>query len=283
MSPTATYSVFNLLLKKNLALHRQLRFGTGKKIVFLHGLGGSGRYWSEPAKILAQHNFEVISYDLLGFGESPHPEPFGYYAWQQADALRQAMWNDHLWGKVDIVGHSLGAIVALEFAKRYPKKVNRLVLCNIPIIFSSDQTKQIGDGSSDFSRMVKNELQRRGIKKLRQSKFAHKNIMPRYAKRQMQELAFTDYDLANLSEYAYGQSLEHAIENQTAIEDLSSVENPTYIIRANKDRLVIKNNVELFAKRINNCEIIDVEGTHQYPVMQPSSFSKMLTQIFSGE
>lgn len=276
------YSVINLIANKNLALHRQFRQGSGKKVVLLHGLGGSGRYWTEPAKYLSD-NFQVTSYDLLGFGESPHPEPFDYYAWQQADALRQAMWNDHIYGKVSIVGHSLGALVALEFAKRYPKKVTKLVLSNIPLIFNSEEVKSVQDRYTVITETLKNELQRKGLKTVRKSEFIHKQIMPRYAKRQMQEQAFTDYDLNHLSQYAYAQSLENSIENQTSLDNLDNLTMPTYVIRADKDRLVIKSNIDKLAEKIPNCKIIDVTGRHQHPVLQPKEFTEALTKIFTDK
>ncbi len=280
MNPSKPYSLLRLISHNNFALHRQFKLGNGKKLVLLHGLGGSGKYWTEPSRFLT-NSFQVISYDLLGFGESPHPEPFKYYAWQQADALRQAMWNDHVWGKTNIVGHSLGALVALEFAKRYPKKVNRLVLSNIPLIYNSDQARTMQNRYADFAETIKNELQRKGLKKVRESEFIHQKVMPHYAKRQMQEQAFTKYDQVHLSKYAYAQSLENSIENQTSIENLDSLSMPVYIIRADKDRLVIKSNIDKIAQKIPNCKIIDVAGKHQYPVLEAEKFSKELSKIFT--
>jgi pimeloyl-ACP methyl ester carboxylesterase len=282
MKQPKPYSFYNLIFNRNLALHKQFATGNGKKIVLLHGLGGSGRYWSEPSKLL-NNNYKVISYDLLGFGESPQPKPYDYYTWQQADALRQAMWRDRIGGQVTVVGHSLGALVALRFAKRYPKKVSKLILCNVPVIYSPDQARLIGNKYSDISNFIKNEIQRKGIKKLRESKFVHKKIMPRYAAHQIQELALTNYELDHLSEYAYAQSLKNSIENQASTEDLNAVTMPVYILRANKDRLVIKANIEKLAERMHNCSIIDVDGTHQYPVLKPNDFAIKLNKIISSD
>lgn len=275
MNQKAPYSLWQLFKYNNLALHQQFRKGSGKKIVLLHGLGGSGRYWLVPSKYLAS-NFEVLGYDLLGFGESPKPKPFSYNTWQQADALRKAMWNDHVWGKLNIVGHSLGALVALEFAKRYPQKVRSLTLCNVPILFNSSQIRAI---NSHYGEIIKNELQRKGIKKIRESEFVHKRIMPRYAKRQMQEHAFSEYDLANVSKYAYAQSLEHSIENQNSLENIEKLTMPVYIIRADKDRLVINSNIDKLATMIPNCRIIDVKSGHQYPVLLPKNFSNIISDL----
>ena len=274
------YNIFDLLPKEQHAMHLQFRFGFGKKLVLLHGLGSSGRYWNEPSKLLAE-KFQVYSFDLLGFGESPRPAPFSYAQWQQADALRQAMWSEHIWGKVNLVGHSLGALVALEFAKRYPKKVRSLVLSNIPIILSNADATTIEKRYTDIAGDIKNELQRKTLKTVRTSKFVKHKVMPRYADKKRKEGVFKNYDLEHLSHYAYTQSIKHSIENQEILEGLETVQCPVYIIRADKDRAVIKRNIDQMADALQNAEIIDVEGTHQFPVLEKEKFANTVIRALS--
>lgn len=269
------YNIFDCLPKDKHAMHMQFRFGFGKKLVLLHGLGASGRYWNEPAKQLF-NKYQVYSFDLLGFGESPRPAPFSYALWQQADALRQAMWNEHIWGKVNLVGHSLGALVALEFAKRYPKKVNKLVLSNIPIILSKADATIIEKRYADIAEDIKNELQRKTLKTVRTSKFIKQKVMPRYADKKRKEGVFKNYDLEHLSRYAYTQSIKHSIENQQVLYGLEAVQCPVYIIRADKDRAVIKRNIEKLADALPNARIIETEGTHQFPALNPKEFAKIM-------
>lgn len=261
-------------------MHMQFRFGFGKKLVLLHGLGSSGRYWNEPSKLLAK-KFQVISFDLLGFGESPRPAPFSYALWQQADALRQAMWNEHIWGKVNLVGHSLGALVVLEFAKRYPRKVNSLVLSNIPVILSTSDARIIEKRYEDIASDIKNELQRQTLKTVRTSKFIKHKVMPRYAAKKHKEGVFNSYDLEHLSRYAYTQSIKHSIENQQVLDGLEAIHCPVVIIRTNKDRAVIKRNIDKLALALPNSKIVDAEGTHQFPALDPVKFSSLVRNAIS--
>lgn len=269
------YNIFDLLPKQHYAMHMQFRFGFGKKIVLLHGLGASGRYWNEPSKLLIRQ-FQVISFDLLGFGESPRPAPFSYTQWQQADALRQALWNEHIWSKVNIVGHSLGALIALEFAKRYPKKVRSLVLSNIPVILKAHDAVTLKKRYADIADDIKNELQRKTLKTVRTSKFVKLKVMPRYADKKRREGVFKNYDLEHLSKYAYTQSIKHAIENQRVLDGLESVNMPVLIIRTDKDRAVIKRNIDKLAASMPNAKILDTKGTHQFPVLNPAEFAKII-------
>ncbi len=274
------YNIFDLLPKQQHAMHMQFRFGFGKKLILLHGLGASGRYWNEPSKLLAKR-FQVVSFDLLGFGESPRPAPFSYAQWQQADALRQALWNEHIWGKVNIVGHSLGALVALEFAKRYPKKVRSLVLSNIPVILSAHDAATIEKRYADIADDIKNELQRKTLKTVRTSKFVKHKVLPRYADKKRKEGVFNNYDLEHLSKYAYTQSIKHSIENQRVLDGLENLNVPTTILRTDKDRAVIKSNIDKLVGAMPNAKIFDTKGTHQFPALEAEKFTSIVKKALS--
>ena len=49
--------------------------GRGEPLVLLHGLSGSGRWWSRNVEALARH-FCVYIVDLVGFGASRNTQPF---------------------------------------------------------------------------------------------------------------------------------------------------------------------------------------------------------------
>ena len=100
-------------------------------LVFLHGWGGSARYWRSTAAALADR-FNCLLYDLRGFGRSPLPaaptEALPGYALadyaQDLAALLDALGLE----RVSLNGHSTGASVALLFAHRHPERVERTIL-----------------------------------------------------------------------------------------------------------------------------------------------------------
>jgi len=96
--------------------------------VLLHGLGGTHRYWTcgpEPFGLL-EHRTVLL--DLLGFGESPKPW-IRYSVERHVAALHASLAGER---SVTLVGHSLGAALALAYAARYPSVVRRLVLISLP-------------------------------------------------------------------------------------------------------------------------------------------------------
>lgn len=110
---------------------RLRRFDRGQGdhcLVLLHGLGGTHRYWTcGPAPFeLAGHRTVLV--DLLGFGESPRPW-MRYSVERHVAALHASLGGEQ---GMTLVGHSMGAALALAYAARYPSAVRRLVLLSLP-------------------------------------------------------------------------------------------------------------------------------------------------------
>ena len=103
-------------------------FGTGTEVVvFLPGLGATTRYWGDRVRPLATTH-RVVLVDLLGFGESPKPW-CKYSVDRHVQALADVLAHRP---PFRLVGHSLGAVLALAYAARYPNQVSDLVLFSLP-------------------------------------------------------------------------------------------------------------------------------------------------------
>lgn len=95
-------------------------------LVFVHGAGGDHSLWQQQSRALAHHGFNVAALDLPGHGRSedaPGLEAVaGHADWVagfvEAVGLQRAA----------IVGHSLGACIALEAAARHPERVTAIGL-----------------------------------------------------------------------------------------------------------------------------------------------------------
>ena len=97
-------------------------------VIFLHGAGFDRTTWRLQTRWFAHHGRSVLAIDFPGHGWSEGPALDSIAAladWTAAlvDAagLKQAA----------LVGHSMGALVALETAARYPDKVRALGLCGV--------------------------------------------------------------------------------------------------------------------------------------------------------
>lgn len=97
-------------------------------LVFIHGWGGSARYWQGTAEALSDR-FDCLLYDLRGFGRSPQPPdvdlPYGLADY--AEDLNLLLDGLNL-ERVSLNAHSLGASIAAVFAQQYPQRLDRLIL-----------------------------------------------------------------------------------------------------------------------------------------------------------
>lgn len=96
-------------------------------VVLIHGVGMSQQVWVPQVEgLLGQRS--VLTYDMLGHGGSAMP-PQGATLRDYAAQLAQLL--DHLGlDRVALAGHSMGSLVALEFALAHPGRVDRLVMLN---------------------------------------------------------------------------------------------------------------------------------------------------------
>jgi pimeloyl-ACP methyl ester carboxylesterase len=104
----------------------------GPVVVLLHGLEASNRYWGGAYDPLAE-NARVVIPDLLGFGRSPHPDA-GYGPDDHADAVAHCLQDlGTRTERAVVVGHSVGTLVALRLALRWPALVSSVVGFGPPI------------------------------------------------------------------------------------------------------------------------------------------------------
>jgi esterase len=96
-------------------------------VLLLHGLASNMSRWAEQAELsaLPQAGWDLIRVDLRGHGESPTRGAIGLPRW--CDDLAQLLAAaGH--ARAVLVGHSLGAQVALAFAARHPARLQALLL-----------------------------------------------------------------------------------------------------------------------------------------------------------
>lgn len=103
------------------------------KLVFLHGLMGAAVNWRKIS-LAFQKNFHILTFDQRGHGQSFKPplaaDGRGYTPEDYATDLKMIL--DELgWGKIILVGHSMGGRNALNFTEMFPDRVQALVVEDI--------------------------------------------------------------------------------------------------------------------------------------------------------
>lgn len=99
--------------------------GKGIPMIFLHGSWNDGSEWVSAMELLAK-DIHCFTPDLLGFGESVHPNTHHAIDLQVqclADFIEALKLE-----KVYLVGNSLGGWIAASYALKYPEKLYGLIL-----------------------------------------------------------------------------------------------------------------------------------------------------------
>lgn len=109
-----------------MKLHYQ-KLGEGQPLLIIHGLFGSSDNWRSMARYFSKF-FQVISLDLRNHGQSPHSDEQDFTLMAE-DVL--AVCDALEINKAQVLGHSLGGKVAMQFAALYPQRVDKLVVVDI--------------------------------------------------------------------------------------------------------------------------------------------------------
>ena len=93
-------------------------------LVFIHGVGLDHQMWGHQISYF--NEYSTLTYDLLGHGKTP---------WNKNKLTLKDFSNqllellDHLKiEKVNLIGFSLGSLIALDFSSHFQKKIEKLIL-----------------------------------------------------------------------------------------------------------------------------------------------------------
>jgi pimeloyl-ACP methyl ester carboxylesterase len=99
---------------------------TGRTVVLLHGRNFPSSYWEPTIKALAQAGYRVVAPDQIGFGKSSKP---GFaYSFDAMARATIALLDSLKVARFDVVGHSMGGMLAVRLARAYGSRIDHLVL-----------------------------------------------------------------------------------------------------------------------------------------------------------
>ncbi|WP_019391019.1 alpha/beta fold hydrolase [Priestia filamentosa] len=112
---------------KDLSIYYEIE-GTGEPLVLLHGMSNNSQSWKEQIREL-KNNYKVIAWDAPGYGRSSDPaEEFRYF--EEFAHILKGMIDELKLEKIYLLGHSMGAAIALEFCNFYSNRIEKLIIAD---------------------------------------------------------------------------------------------------------------------------------------------------------
>ncbi len=220
-------------------------------ILFIHGIGNSGDAWNAVIERLPK-DIRIITIDLLGFGDSARPKWAVYNAKLQANAVLATYLKLRITSQVIVVGHSLGALVAIEMARRYPMLIDSLILCSPPLYDTSDKKNSILPRSDKLLRQMYKSAQQRPEGFVKLSAFAMKY-----------KLINDSFNVTAENVDSYMNALESMVINQTSFDDAYILKTKTRILRGTLDPFIVTRNLRKLIKSNKNIEMTSIVAGHE--------------------
>jgi pimeloyl-ACP methyl ester carboxylesterase len=134
-----------------LLYHKRLGDSPTPTILFLPGLTGSHTCWDANFQALSRH-YHLVLVDTLGFGHSPKPE-IAYSLDDHLTALAATLESCHV-QQAHLVGHSMGCLLGLAFAHRFPDRIGKLCFLALPWFANEQEARESIRHSSLFNRWL---------------------------------------------------------------------------------------------------------------------------------
>lgn len=236
-------------------------------VVFLHGISATSDTWRTTLKQLSKEpelaEVDFIALDLLGFGKSLHASWLDYDYLDYDSALDQALKHLHIKTPVILIGHSMGSLIAADYATNFQQpsvELAELVLVSPPVLMAEElarlpdkaYTKTYGSLHKIATEVPAAEV------------LAH--LVQR----------FSSFRSAYIRTPAFAKSMEQVILNPKNYHTYTKIHIPTAVIHGHFDPLVMPSNLKRAARQNPRLRYISVIGQHDISV---GKRAKILAEI----
>ncbi len=242
--------------------------GHGPSLLLLHGVGLNADAWAAQVETLSA-DYQLIAIDMPGHGESDrlqHADNLANYS----DCIVEVI--NALDSPVFLVGHSMGALIALDIAIRYPQKLAKLVAMNAIFQRSEAALRAVQQRARELSGINNpdptNTLQRW---------FADKQDLPA-------ALACRRW-LETVDPEGYRQAYQvFANERGPLAERLGRLSVPALFLTGAEEPNSTPEMSRAMAELTPNGQAVVIEGAaHMMPMTHAAAVNKVILDFFAGE
>ena len=241
--------------------------GQGDPILFLHGVGGSWRHF-EPQLNALSDRFRCIALDQRGFGRSGEGAEYTIEALAD-DAAR--LCEQLGITQTNVVGLSMGGMVAQSLAARYPELVNAIVLSNT----TGYSDPALRDMVVATCEMVRNG----GLQMFLEATAAMTWAPATLTERPALVRSFAREQAGNDPE-VYASILDD-IGQLDHRELLPTIKVPVLVVRGDHDALTPPTHTEMLLELLPDARLVALpDAGHMSPLEAPDAFTTAVAEFF---
>ncbi|MEW5860398.1 MAG: alpha/beta hydrolase [Cyanobacteriota bacterium] len=273
-------------------------------MVFLHGWGGSSRYWESPAKALSD-TFDCLLYDMRGFGRSRKPSPVGngsvlaeeisspladepataeeltYEMEEYADdlaGLLDALKLDHVY----INAHSMGASVGVFFLNSYPERVEKAILtCSGVFEYDEKSFKAFHKFGGYVVKFRPRWLyQLPFVDRMFMARFLHRPLPSAISRAFLDDFLMADYQAA------VGTMITSVSEKASEVmpNEFAKLTVPTLLVAGEYDIIIPAAMGRQAAGLSEKVEYVEIPDTAHFPMLEaPEAYMKVVREFLGRD
>lgn len=234
-------------------------------VVFLHGIAASSSTWRKSLPSLTKdpdlRKVRFITLDLIGFGKAEHPEKFDYDYPSYRKALTRTLKKLKIDTPLVLCGHSMGCLLAIDYASNGDVLIDQLILVSPPIIRAQEVSR------------LRDQIYARLYTKLRENTGAKPvGALARFVD------ALSSFERRYLDTEAFRQSMDKIILNRTNYQMAVNLRMPMEVLHGRLDPLVISKNLHDIAGRNKSFHLTETFGGHDITGAKAVKFQKLFKE-----
>jgi pimeloyl-ACP methyl ester carboxylesterase len=237
-------------LKDNSRMY-YIEQGKGPVVVFVHGWVGSSWLFEEQVKYFGGHGYHAVAFDLKGCGQSDKPKTAHYRLQENAQEIDYALGQIVGTEKAVLVGHSMGAMIALCYAtdRKLAKRLSGLVVVEgaaklqNPVLDQYIEAMRTGAITINDRSTIENIL-------------VNLCFNPQYQKANSKVIKQAVEMWLHNEQYVAVASMEAIVKHYDVTDLLKFIKIPTLIIHAENDTFIPLAGGQALAKAIPNAELV---------------------------
>jgi pimeloyl-ACP methyl ester carboxylesterase len=252
----------------------------GSNIILLHGGNGSIEFWLYNISVLAQ-NHRVYAFDMVGSGRSDYPDA-SYSLTYQSEFLEGFMVALSI-DSATLIGNSMGGAVALQFARLYPHRVDRLVLVDA---MGLGREISLGIRLITLPAIINLLRPRRWMIPfmLKSNFYNGRDLPPKWIELRYSIFAIPGRNqvILNLGQSNFNLRGVRPEVYQPIVDSLAQITQSTLIIWGDRDRIIPVKHAHIAAAKLPNCQLQIFPNCGHHPYLEyPDRFNRSVLEFCS--